>query len=242
MSAKIHMPMFVLAGGFGTRLRSVVPDMPKPLAPVQNKPFLFYLLNNWIDQGVREFIFLLHYEADQIIRFLESNEFKKLIPDVQISYIVEPVPLGTGGAVKSALEQYSIDGPFLVANADTWLGTGVQTLIASPSPSIVTVAVSNVSRYGEVRTNDGIVESFAEKCQTYKNGQVNAGMYLLSADPFLEMIETTFSIETAILPKLIAAKKLRATPLDCNFIDIGIPEDYHNFCNWVKSCRTPILM
>lgn len=234
MSAKIDIPMFVLAGGFGTRLRSVVADVPKPLAPVQNKPFLFYLINNWIDQGVREFIFLLHYEADKIIKFLENSEFKKINPDLKISYVVEPVPLGTGGAVKFALQQYSIDGPFLVANADTWLGKGVQSLIASPLPSIVTVAVSNVSRYGEVYINDGIVESFAEKCQTYKKGQVNGGMYLLSAGPFLELTETTFSIETAILPKLVAAKKLGATSLDCNFIDIGIPEDYQNFCNWLK--------
>jgi D-glycero-alpha-D-manno-heptose 1-phosphate guanylyltransferase len=234
MSAKIDVPMFVLAGGLGTRLRSVVPDVPKPLAPVQNKPFLSYLVNNWIDQGVREFIFLLHYGADQIIKFLENSEFKKIIPDVNFSYVVEPFPLGTGGAVKSALKQYSIDGPFLVANADTWLGKGVEQLIVSPSPCIATVAVSNISRYGEVRTNDGIVESFTEKCQTNKQGQVNAGMYLLSAAHFLESIETTFSIETTILPNLVATKKLRAITLDCNFIDIGIPEDYRNFCNWVR--------
>ena len=228
------IPIFVLAGGFGTRLRTVVSDVPKPLAPVGSKPFLHYLVKNWIEQGVREFIFLLHYEADQIINYLDNSEFKQKIPDLKISYIVEPEPLGTGGAVKYALEHYPVEGEFLVTNADTWLSTGIQMLVASPAPSIATVAVPNVSRYGEVHSKDGLIESFSEKRETDEGGQINAGMYLLSGGPFAQCAETKFSIETSILPKLIAAQKLRATALECDFIDIGIPEDYQAFCEWVR--------
>lgn len=228
------IPMFVLAGGFGTRLRTVVSDVPKPLAPVENKPFLYYLVKNWIEQGVREFIFLLHYEADQIISYLDNAEFTHQIRDLKISYIVEPEPLGTGGAVKYALEQYPVDGDFLVTNADTWLSTGVQMLIASPAPSIATVTVPNVSRYGEVRSKDGLIEGFTEKRAADEAGQINAGMYLLYGEPFAQCLETKFSIETVILPKLIAVQKLRARALECDFIDIGIPEDYQAFCEWVR--------
>ena len=228
------IPMFVLAGGFGTRLRTVVSEVPKPLAPVGNKPFLHYLVKNWIEQGVREFIFLLHYEADQIINYLENSEFKRQIPDLKIGYIVEPEPLGTGGAVKYALEHYPVEGDFLVTNADTWLSTGIQMLLASSAPNIAAVAVPNVSRYGEVHSKDGLIKSFSEKRKTDEGGQVNAGMYLLSDDLFAQCAETKFSIETSIFPKLIAAQKLRATALECDFIDIGIPEDYQAFCEWVR--------
>lgn len=227
------IPMFVLAGGFGTRLRSVVSDVPKPLAPVEGKPFLQYLIENWIEQGVREFVFLLHYEADQIINFLISAEFSSSTLDLNIRYIVETEPMGTGGAVKYALENYVIDGNFLVANADTWLGIGVEELITLSAPSIATVSVSNVSRYGEVNIKNGFIESFSEKRPTDQKGQINAGMYLLSAESFKQCTETHFSIEAAVLPKLIAEKKLRATVLECDFIDIGIPEDYKAFCEWV---------
>jgi len=229
------IPMFVLAGGFGTRLRTVVSDVPKPLAPVGSKPFLFYLIRNWIEQGVREFIFLLHYEADQIISYLDNSEFKLLITDLKISYIVEPEPLGTGGAVKYALEQCNVDGEFLVTNADTWLSTGIQLLMDSPAPSIATVVVPDVSRYGEVQVKEGLIESFSEKRDSCEEGHISAGMYLLCGDPFFQCDEAKFSIETVILPKLISIQKLRAVSLECDFIDIGIPEDYQSFCKSVRS-------
>jgi NDP-sugar pyrophosphorylase family protein len=228
-------PMFVLAGGFGTRLKSVVSNVPKPLAPVGDKPFLHYLLRNWIEQGVREFIFLLHYEADQIINYLDNVEFKQQVPYLKISHIVEPEPLGTGGAVKYALQKYPVEGFFLVTNADTWLSSGVQELMTLQTPSIATVAVPNVSRYGEVYSKDGLIEGFAEKRATDEGGQINAGMYLMSCENFALCEETEFSIETAILPELIDSKKLRAAALECEFIDIGIPEDYQNFCEWVST-------
>jgi NDP-sugar pyrophosphorylase family protein len=106
--------------------------------------------------------------------------------------------------------------------------------MTSPAPSIATVTVSNVSRYGEVNSKDGLIEGFTEKRVSDKGGQINAGMYLLSSEPFNQCPKTNFSIETAILPKLICEKKLRATALDCDFIDIGIPEDYKAFCEWIR--------
>ena len=97
--------MFVLAGGFGTRLRSIVSDVPKPLAPVSGKPFISYLIGHWVEQGINDFVFLLHYEAGQINAVLESmlqiRSFQMLISDL----LSRGVPLGTGGSLLHAIKK-----------------------------------------------------------------------------------------------------------------------------------------
>ena len=223
------IPLFVLAGGFGTRLRELVSDVPKPLAPVAGRPFLHYLIENWIQQGCREFIFLLHYEAEKIIRYLDGCELHDRYDDLKISFVVEPEPMGTGGAIKYALAQYPVDD-FLVANADTWLESGVRLLMQSKAPSIATVEVDDVSRYGEVVTKNNLVIGFSEKRGDKRLGTINAGMYRLRGTPFINCPDTEFSIETTILPKLIEFNTLSATPLNCEFVDIGVPDDYRKFC------------
>ena len=116
--------LFVLAGGFGTRLRSVVSDVPKPLAPVAGKPFLMYLVDNWVVQGVREFVFLLHYESAQIQRLLLTISDYPEYSDIKFTSIVEETPLGTGGAILNAIYKLGIKESILIANADTWLKSG----------------------------------------------------------------------------------------------------------------------
>ena len=97
--------MFVLAGGFGTRLRSVVSDVPKPLAPVAGKPFISYLIAHWIEQGINDFVFLLHYEAGQIEAVLESMSADPKFSDVNFRAITEEIPLGTGGSLLHAIKK-----------------------------------------------------------------------------------------------------------------------------------------
>ena len=117
--------LLVLAGGFGTRLRSVVSEVPKPLAPVRHKPFLYYLVEQWMAQGVRSFTFLLHHEAERIEYFLDSEKREGILTGCELRTLTEPQPLGTGGAVAFAVRQFALEGSFLIANADTWLGSGI---------------------------------------------------------------------------------------------------------------------
>ncbi len=89
--------LLVLAGGFGTRLRSAVPEVPKPLAPVADQPFLFYLVESWLAQGVTKLIFLLHHKAKNIEDFLQELKARGLLKHCEVQTLTEPEPLGTGG-------------------------------------------------------------------------------------------------------------------------------------------------
>ena len=121
--------MLVLAGGFGTRLQSAVSSVPKPMAPVNGVPMLQLQLDHWIKQGQRSFIFLLHHQSEIIIDFLidRSMHFGSA---VSIEWIVENVPLGTGGSVSNAITKKKLSGFVLIANADTWLETGLKEMIS----------------------------------------------------------------------------------------------------------------
>ena len=131
--------LFVLAGGFGKRLRSSVPDVPKPLAPVDGRPFLSYLIDHWVEQGVTDFVFLLHYEARQIEFVLQQLANDPKFSAVHFSTVVENKPLGTGGAILNAIADLKMTESFLVANADTWLGSGVEILSKSLPSCLATI-------------------------------------------------------------------------------------------------------
>jgi NDP-sugar pyrophosphorylase family protein len=224
------MKMFVLAGGFGTRLQSVLAGLPKALAPIKGTPFLRLQLDNWRYQGVRSFTFLLHYKAELIIEFLEG--YATSHPDCKINYLVEPNPYGTGGSLSFAMKKLNYEGGFLVANADTWLGFGIEKLIHSVSPTIAVVKMENTGRYGGVLLNNEYqVISFSEKNKNFGPGLVNAGIYKLSTDLFKRWDGMPFSLEQKIFPELVLMGRLNALVLKSDFIDIGIPEDYEKFCN-----------
>ena len=106
-------PLLVLAGGFGTRLRGLVSDVPKPLAPVSGKPFVVHLIERWVEQGVKEFIFLLHFESHLIEDVLSDILKKERFRDIKINVIVEEKPLGTGGSVWHAIKNLEITKSFL---------------------------------------------------------------------------------------------------------------------------------
>ena len=92
--------LLVLSGGFGSRLKKVVPDVPKALAPINQKNFLFYFLKNWWRHGIRNIIFLLHYKSEMIISYIENNKKNSFFSDLSFKFIIEEQPLGTGGSVK----------------------------------------------------------------------------------------------------------------------------------------------
>lgn len=232
--------MLVLAGGFGTRLKSIVSDVPKPLVPVGNVPFLRFQIENWIAQGLNSFIFLLHHQANLIIEFLK-NEQDGLLRNCDISWVEEPMPAGTGGAVAYAVRQLDLKGCFLVANADTWLDGGITEVGQVIAPAMAVVNVNNADRYGRVQRRGEYITEFKEKTASIGQGWINAGLYHLDAAIFENSSEESFSLEQVTFPALAAAGILRAVPLEADFVDIGIPEDYRRFCDWVLCGRTGIV-
>lgn len=233
--------MLVLAGGFGTRLRSVVSEVPKPLAPVIDQPYLHYLIEHLIEQGLTSLTFLLHHQADLIETFLESLESRGHFKGCKLHALIEPRPLGTGGAVAYAVQQLQLSGAFLVTNADTWLGSGVKQVLEVPPPSIALIRVKNTERYGSVQLQHNSVVAFEEKQSSAGPGWINAGLYHLHANLFQGWNGQSFSLERELFPKLASNGRLHAIPLKADFIDIGIPEDYFRFCRWIESGKTGVL-
>ncbi len=229
--------MLVLAGGFGTRLQSVVSEVPKAMAPVCGVPFLSLQIKHWIDQGLRSFVFLLHHHADQIISFLVAEK-SGLLKDCEVQWVNEPTPMGTGGAVAYAVQKLHLTGDFLITNADTWMGTGVKELALFVSPSMAVLNFSDASRYGLVKFDDNFhVTDFTEKSHEKGPGWINAGLYHLNVDLFKHWDGQAFSLERDCLPKLARCGSLKAVAFQSEFIDIGIPDDYFRFCHWISSGR-----
>ncbi|HEY5802028.1 MAG TPA: sugar phosphate nucleotidyltransferase [Burkholderiaceae bacterium] len=231
--------LLVLAGGYGTRLRGVVSDVPKPLAPVAGRPYLHYLLQLWLSQGVTRLIFLLHHEAEQIQVFLRSTQ--DLLRGIAVDVLVEPQAMGTGGALAYAVRQLQLEGTFLVANADTWLGTGLARVAAAPAPAMAVVTVDNCERYGQVRIEHGAVMAFTEKAGCAGRGEINAGLYHLHARDFAQWDGAPFSIEQSLFSQLAGTGRLSAVRIETDFIDIGVPDDYAHFCRWIEAGRQGAL-
>ena len=229
-------PLMILAGGFGTRLRSLVSDVPKPLAPVAGHPFIFHLIEHWVAQGVKDFIFLLHYEAAQIQVMLDSLALRPDFDGVRFRVVVEENPLGTGGAILNAIDFLGMNEGFLVANADTWLGAGIAELALEASSAIAAVNVPNGQRYGFLQFKGNKITAFDEKLVAAGRGYVNSGLYHLLPEIFDGFeVGSCFSIERDVFPRLVLGRRLGVVKLNESFIDIGIPADYLRFCRWVES-------
>jgi D-glycero-alpha-D-manno-heptose 1-phosphate guanylyltransferase len=229
------MKLLILAGGFGTRLRSVINDVPKALAPVGGLPFLQLQIEHWRSHGIDSFVFLLHHQSELIVNFLKAQH-SDLFKDCEVNWLVEPTPMDTGGAVAFAIDQLELTGDFLVTNSDTWLGIGYEGLLQAPVPSMAVVQLLDVSRYGKVQINsENYVTSFKEKNSCMESGWINAGFYHLSAELFMNWNRQPFSLERISLPSWSSCGKLKAIPLQADFIDIGVPTDYFRFCRWIES-------
>ena len=234
----MNKKLFVLAGGFGTRLRSLVSDVPKPLAPVIGVAFLQYLILNWKRQGIKDIILLLQYEAEKIKHLVTSMHQSGLLGGVDIQIVIEDQPLGTGGAILNAVNNLQIHDSFLVVNADTWLSDGLKLMINAGPNSVGAKKVVDVERYGELDIREGYIQAFNEKTGRSKSGWINAGIYHLSPEIFRGYKPgDSFSIEKEVFPDIIQNGKLIAIKLEIDFIDIGIPEDYLTFCDWVLKGR-----
>lgn len=216
----------VLAGGLGTRLRDAVPDLPKCMAPVNGKPFIYYVITHLQQQGIRKFIFSLGYKSEAFIRFLSQE----LAPE-SFEIAIEKEPLGTGGAILFASD-FAKEENIVVVNGDSIFKTdlAVQSAFHFEKKADCTLALKPMvcfDRYGAVELNpDQSIALFKEK-QFYEKGLINGGTYLLNIDRFSgEELPEKFSFETDYLQQFYPVRNIYGQVQDGYFIDIGIPEDY----------------
>lgn len=214
----------VLAGGLGTRLRSVVSDLPKAMAPIAGQPFLAYLLQFLESQGIARVVLAVGYRNESI-----RGSFGARYQGLELVYSVEEEPLGTGGALLRALPH--IDGAYsFVLNGDTFLRLNYQAMAAKlerqPDTQLVVALrqVADASRYGAAVVARGRIEGFTAR-GTRGPGLINAGCYLVSRDIFERYpMPSKFSWEADFLEA--RAREILPMAFECDvpFIDIGIPE------------------
>jgi D-glycero-alpha-D-manno-heptose 1-phosphate guanylyltransferase len=216
------MEAIVLAGGFGTRLQKVVNNVPKPMAPINDKPFLFYLLKFLQKNSIDRVILSVGYKWEIIKEY-----FGEKFDNIDLIYSMENEPLGTGGAIKKALSYLENDQSY-VLNGDTFFNISLNELRLNKNSKIILALkkMQNFDRYGNVKIDDnGSIIAFEEKKFT-ENGNINGGIYFLRKNIFDEFdLPKKFSFEEFLEENY---KKLNAKGKIFNnyFIDIGIPKDY----------------
>jgi len=219
------MEAIVLAGGLGTRLRSPVPDLPKPMAPVDGRPFLEFVLDSLVNSAFDRAVLATGYRHEVI-----SKHFGARYRSLSLAYSVEQQALGTGGAILLALSHTTAAHVF-VLNGDTFVMVDHSRMLAAhrAAGATATMAIARVAdagRYGSVHIDGDIVQGFREKGETGE-GWINAGIYVIDTRLRERLGEVRpFSFEQEVLVREAAEGRLRAFPASGGFIDIGVPEDY----------------
>lgn len=224
------MEALILAGGLGTRLREAVPDLPKPMAPIRNRPFLEYQLDYWIGQGITRFILSVGYKHELI-----EAHFGSAYRHCPIIYAREAAPLGTGGGLLLGLMQAQQD-LVLVLNGDTFFEVDLQSMREQheSAQADVTVALRRIEhndRYGEVVLNAQRFVTGFSAAASRGEGIINGGVYLMRPAALLGLGYAPgdkVALEQDLFPGLLKMGKLVAGFVaDAAFIDIGVPDDYY---------------
>lgn len=217
--------VIILAGGLGTRLRSAVPDVPKCMAPVAGKPFIWHVLQYLKAQGVESYIISLGFQSDIL-----KNYIKEEFGSLTCTFVIEDQPLGTGGAVKLACDA-TLEQDVIVMNGDTLFTVDLKRLSSFHKQHEATCTLSlkpmnKFDRYGVVEINqENAVQSFREK-KHYDKGLINGGVYALNVEKFTSLsLPDIFSFEKDFLEIYCHSQKMIGLVQEEYFIDIGIPED-----------------
>ncbi len=219
----------ILAGGFGTRLQAVVSDVPKPMAPINNEPFLNYVFDYLLHYKIEHVVLSTGYLADKI-----SDYYKNEYRGIKISYTKEETPLGTGGGIRLAMTKcYTSD--VLVLNGDSFFDVNITDhfnnhISKQADCSLALRKVFNASRYGTILLGIGnAIETFKEKDNIEQTGLINGGVYILNRKLYLSKTNEAvpFSIEKDFYESRINELHIFGFEYDGYFIDIGIPEDYN---------------
>ena len=224
------MQAILLAGGLGTRLRSVVSDRPKPMALIQEKPFMEYVTRELVRNGVRDIIFAVGYKGSMVEEyFKDGSDF-----GFHAAYAYEETLLGTAGAIKNA-GKFITEDRFFVLNADTFYQIDYSRLTALQEKEELDMAlvlrqVPDISRYGEAVLTEGRLTGFNEKTAEARPGSINGGIYLMTRKLLEEIPEGKVSLENEMIPRWLKEnRRLGGFVHDGYFIDIGVPEDYFRF-------------
>ncbi len=226
----------ILAGGKGTRLQSVVKDVPKPLAPVAGHPFLHYLIRQLKNAGVTHYIFSTGYKSEKGETYIQRHQ-----PDLNCSCAVEKTALGTGGGVRFAVEKCQHPHT-LVVNGDTFLDLDFEQFSkfhtqCGYKASLALKEMPTPDRYGTVTVDDSkTIVAFKEKTAGLNKGIINAGIYALEVAPFKSRFQVgeVFSLEQSYFEPSVEDKILGGYLCNGYFIDIGIPEDYERAQQYFK--------
>lgn len=220
------MEAIILAGGFGTRLSHIVSDVPKPMAPVDNKPFLDYILKYLTESGINKIIIAVGYKQEVIKQHLGIK-----YDNCEIEYSSEDKPLYTGGAIKKALKLCKEDNVFVV-NGDTFFNVSLNkmAIFHKQNRSNLTVALkelNNFDRYGTVEIDENFrITSFKDKNHT-DSGKINGGLYLMNKGLLDKINEEKFSFETDFMEKCTGQFRVYGFLSQGYFIDIGIEQDFN---------------
>lgn len=223
------MDAIILAGGLGTRLRSVISDIPKCMAPVAGKPFLSYLLDYLSKYKVERVILSVGHLREAIFSWVETNA---AVYPFNIEYAVEEEPLGTGGGIRLAMQKVK-STQAAILNGDTFFDVDLDALLAKHNKahrpiSLALKSMRDFDRYGSVVLYEPNDEIIAFKEKTFcENGLINGGVYVIDkrADVF-DSLPPKFSFETEVLQPQCLKHNLSGFVYDGYFIDIGIPSDY----------------
>jgi D-glycero-alpha-D-manno-heptose 1-phosphate guanylyltransferase len=224
----------ILAGGKGTRLHKVISDVPKPMAPVDGKPFLLYVLQ-WLEKHkIEKIIVSAGYKSDSIVSYF-GNKFNC----ITLEYAIEDKPLGTGGAIRYAIRKTEAKD-ILILNGDTYFPIDLDKFYSMhiENRNVFSVALKRMkdfSRYGSVECNNNKILKFNEK-KFCSEGLINGGIYLVEKQ-FLESSKSpeVFSLEKDVLEKEAGSGNLNCMIFDDLFIDIGIPDDYRRAQSLLKT-------
>ncbi|WP_320168289.1 nucleotidyltransferase family protein [Mangrovibacterium marinum] len=216
----------ILAGGLGTRLRSVSEGNPKALVGIVGKPFLEYLLDYLIHCGIERFVFSVGYKAANV-----QAHFGKSYSGKPIEYAVEAKPLGTGGAIVNSLS-FTTSDHVLVVNGDSIFLTDIQQqfrehLRRKADVTLALKKMQSFDRYGSVVVaDDQRIVAFKEKEFT-EEGLINGGVYVVDVAKFkVNDFPEKFSIENDYFQKKVLERKFYGVESDGYFIDIGVPDDF----------------
>jgi D-glycero-alpha-D-manno-heptose 1-phosphate guanylyltransferase len=220
----------ILAGGLGTRLRSAVPDLPKPMAPINGRPFLEYQLDYWMAQGVDRIVLSVGYRHEVII-----DHFGRSYLGAAIDYAIEPKPLGTGGGLLLAAQQLDDRAPFLLLNGDTYFAADLNALAefsrrrdadwcfalfrAKEAGRYMGMDVSPQGRITSLASGTGHADRLANGGVYWVQPRALAGCGISPGEEA--------SLEDEVLPAALAeGRRLFGLEFPGVFIDIGVPDDY----------------
>ena len=220
----------ILAGGLGTRLRSTVPDVPKPMASVAGRPFLEYQLDYWIGKGIERFILSVGYRHEVIV-----DHFGDQYNGVELLYVVEREPLGTGGGLLLAVQELGLTSPFLLLNGDTYFEAD-WTFLSNFSEANEADCCFSLFRSNEDGRYMGMDISPQGEILSMKSGAnglgrlSNGGAYWMRPQALVEAgfrVGKPISLEDEIFPTMLdAGRRLLGMEFCGTFIDIGVPDDY----------------